>query len=64
MDPFEVLVNLIVQGYAVIVAFMAGWVIPRGNNLRKVQLGFLRKIHNFLAREDERIVDRINKLKK
>jgi hypothetical protein len=63
MDPIEVLVQTLVQGYAVIVAFMVGWALPRGNNLRMMQLWILRKVHNFLAWEDERVVDRINKTK-
>lgn len=63
MDPIEVLVQMLVQGYAVIVAFMVGWALPRGNNLRMLQLYVLRKIHNFLAWEDERVVDKINKTK-
>jgi len=64
MDPIETLVQMLVQGYAVIVAFMVGWAIPRGNNLRMLQLYVLRKVHNFLAWEDERIVDRIKRTKK
>jgi len=63
MDPIEVLVQTLVQGYAVIVAFMVGWALPRGNNLRMMQLWILRKVHNFLAWEDERVVDKINKTK-
>jgi len=63
MDPIELLVNLIVQGYAVILAFMAGWALPRGNNLRMIQLWLLRKVHNFLAQEDERIQDKIEQKK-
>ena len=63
MDPIEVLVQTLVQGYAVIVAFMVGWALPRGNNLRMMQLWVLRKVHNFLAWEDERVVDKINKTK-
>jgi hypothetical protein len=63
MDPIEVLVQMLVQGYAVIVAFMVGWALPRGNNLRMMQLWVLRKVHNFLAWEDERVVDKINKTK-
>jgi len=63
MDPIEVLVQMLVQGYAVIVAFMVGWALPRGNNLRMMQLWILRKVHNFLAWEDERVVDKINKTK-
>lgn len=63
MDPIEVLVQMLVQGYAVIVAFMVGWALPRGNNLRMLQLWVLRKVHNFLAWEDERVVDKINKTK-
>jgi len=54
---------MLVQGYAVIVAFMVGWALPRGNNLRMMQLWVLRKVHNFLAWEDERVVDKINKTK-
>ena len=63
MDPIQVLVETIVHGYAVIIAFMIGWALPRGNTLRNIQLAILRKMHNFLAWEDERIQERINKLK-
>lgn len=59
MDPIEQFVNFIVHGYAVILAFFIGWVLPRGNNLRMLQLWLLRRVHNFLAREDERIQDKI-----
>ena len=61
MDPIQVLVEALIQGYAVIIAFMAGWTIPRGNSLRSAQLWTLRKIHDFLAWEDERIVSKIEK---
>jgi len=64
MDPIEILVNGIVHGYAIIVAFIIGWALPRGNNLRMIQLWILRKVHNFLAREDEKIVDKIEAKKK
>lgn len=64
MDPIETLVQLIVQGYGMILAFVIGWTIPRGNSLRGIQLWLLRKIHNFLAREDERIQDKITQTKK
>ena len=64
MDPIETLVNFIVHGYAVIIAFFIGWTIPRGNNLRMAQLWVLRKIHNFLAWEDEKVVDAIKNTKK
>jgi hypothetical protein len=63
MDPIEILVQTVVHGYAVIIAFMAGWALPRGNGLRMTQLWVLRKIHNFLAWEDERVVDKIEKTK-
>ena len=61
MDPFELLVQTLIQGYAVIIAFMVGWTLPRGNTVRTMQLWVLRKIHNFLAWEDERIVSKIEK---
>ena len=64
MDPVETLVNFIVHGYAVIIAFFIGWTIPRGNNLRMAQLWVLRKVHNFLAWEDEKVVDAIESTKK
>lgn len=64
MDPVETLVNFVVHGYAIIVAFFIGWALPRGNNMRMVQLWILRKAHNFLAREDEKIVDKIEAKKK
>lgn len=64
MDPIEILVNTIIHGYAVVVAFIIGWSLPRGNNMRMVQLWILRKVHNFLAREDEKIVEKIEEKKK
>ena len=64
MDPVETLVNFVVHGYAVIIAFFIGWTIPRGNNLRMAQLWVLRKVHNFLAWEDEKVVDAIESTKK
>ena len=63
MDPIEQIVNLIVSFYAIIVAYIVGWATPRGNNLRMAQLWVLRKIHNFLAWEDEHVVDKIEKTK-
>ena len=63
MDPIETLTNIIVHGYAVIVAFLIGWTLPRGKSLRMVQLKVLRTIHNFLAYEDEIIQDQIKKTK-
>ena len=63
MDPIEQFVNFVVHGYAVIIAFFIGWALPRGNNLRMLQLWLLRKTHNFLAREDERIQDKIEQKK-
>jgi hypothetical protein len=64
MDPIEQLVNLLVSFYAVIIAYIAGWATPRGNTLRMTQLWVLRKIHNFLAWEDEKVVGAIENTKK
>jgi hypothetical protein len=64
MDPVEQLVNLLVSFYAVIIAYIAGWATPRGNTLRMTQLWVLRKIHNFLAWEDEKVVGAIESTKK
>jgi hypothetical protein len=64
MDPIEQLVNLLVSFYAVIIAYIAGWATPRGNTLRMSQLWVLRKIHNFLAWEDEKVVGAIESTKK
>lgn len=63
MDPIEQLVQALVSFYAIIVAYLAGWFTPRGQALRTAQLWVLRKIHNFLAWEDERIVERIERTK-
>jgi len=63
MDPIEQLVQILVGGYAVIVAYVAGWFTPRGQALRTAQLWILRRIHNFLAWEDEKIVERIEDTK-
>jgi hypothetical protein len=63
MDPIEQLVNLLVSFYAIIIAYAAGWATPRGNTLRKAQLWVLRKVHNFLAWEDERVVEKIEQTK-
>lgn len=63
MDPIEQLVQALVSFYAIIVAYLAGWFTPRGQTLRTAQLWVLRKIHNFLAWEDERIVERIERTK-
>tara|TARA_A100001388_G_C28360344_1_gene307577 strand:+ start:92 stop:322 length:231 start_codon:yes stop_codon:yes gene_type:complete len=63
-DPIQVLVQTIIHGYAVIIAFMAGWALPRGNALRMLQLGILKKIHNFLAYEDEIVVQKMEKTKR
>ena len=62
-DPIQQLVQVLVSFYAIIIAYAAGWATPRGKTLRKTQLWVLRKIHNFLAWEDERIVDRIERTK-
>ena len=64
MDPIEQLVNLMVSFYAIIIAYLLGWATPRGNSLRFAQLWVLRKIHNFLAWEDEKVVDAIESTKK
>ena len=63
-DPIQVLVQTIIHGYAVIIAFMAGWALPRGNALRMLQLGILKKIHNFLAYEDEIVVQKMDETKR
>jgi len=63
MDPIEQLVNILVSGYALIVAYLFGWATPRGNALRMTQLWILRKIHNFLAWEDEKVVEAIETTK-
>jgi hypothetical protein len=63
MDPIEQISNLLVAFYAVIIAYIAGWFTPRGVVLRTAQLWVLRKIHNFLAWEDEKIVDAIENAK-
>lgn len=63
MDPIEQLVQALVSFYAIIIAYLAGWATPRGQTLRKGQLWILRRIHNFLAWEDERIVERIERTK-
>lgn len=64
MDPIETFVHFVISGYALIIAYLVGWATPRGNTLRKAQLWLLRKVHNFLAREDERIQDKIKETKK
>ena len=64
MDPIEQLVNLMVSFYAIIIAYLLGWATPRGNTLRLAQLWALRKIHNFLAWEDEKVVGAIESTKK
>jgi len=63
MDPIQTVANLIVEGYVVIVAFILGWIIPRGNSLRKVQLFLLSKVHDFFAFEEERLQKRVNATK-
>lgn len=63
MDPIEQLVQLLVSFYAVIIAYLAGWFTPRGRALRVAQLWTLRKIHNFLAWEDEKVVEAIKSTK-
>lgn len=63
MDPIEQLVQVLVSFYAIIIAYLAGWATPRGQTLRKGQLWILRRIHNFLAWEDERIVESIERTK-
>lgn len=63
-DPIQALVQTIIHGYAVIIAFMAGWALPRGNALRMLQLGILKKIHNFLAYEDEIVVQKMDETKR
>jgi hypothetical protein len=62
-DPINQLVQLLVTFYAVIIAYVAGWFTRRGRTLRTAQLWVLRKVHNFLAWEDERIVERIERTK-
>lgn len=63
MDPVETLVNFIVHGYAIIIAFLIGWTLPRGKVLRMIQLKVLRRVHDFLAWEEERIEAQIKKTK-
>jgi len=63
MDPIEQLVQILVSFYTIIVAYLAGWFTPRGQALRTAQLWVLRKIHNFLAWEDEKIVEHIENTK-
>ena len=63
MDPIQTVANLIVEGYVVIVAFILGWIIPRGNNLRRVQLFLLSKLHDFFAFEEERLQKKVNATK-
>ena len=63
-DPIKMLAQTLIHGYAVIIAFMAGWALPRGNALRMLQLGILKRIHNFLAYEDEIVVSKMEKTKR
>ena len=63
-DPIQTLAQTLIHGYAVIIAFMVGWALPRGNALRMLQLGILKRIHNFLAYEDEIVVSKMEKTKR
>lgn len=63
MDPIETFAQYLVEGYAIIVAFFIGWIIPRGNALRKIQLYFFTKLHDFFAFEEERLQKRVDATK-
>ena len=62
-DPIADLAQGSVYLYSVLIAFLIGWAVPRGNRLRVIQLWVLRKLHNFFAYEDEKIVEAIEKTK-
>tara|TARA_B100001287_G_C22568444_1_gene475029 strand:- start:358 stop:513 length:156 start_codon:yes stop_codon:yes gene_type:complete len=49
-DPIQILAQTLIHGYAVIIAFMVGWALPRGNALRMLQLGILKRLQKFLEK--------------
>ena len=44
--------------YGMILSFMAGWLMPRGNFIRKFQLLLTKRIYNWLAHEKEKIKEK------
>ena len=44
--------------YGMILSFMAGWLMPRGNFIRKFKLWFTKRIYNWLAHEKEKIKEK------
>lgn len=63
MDPVETLAQFVVHGYGVIIAFVIGWILPRGNTLRKMQLYIFTKLHDYFAFEEERLQKRVTDTK-
>jgi len=49
--------------YAITVAFVAGWLLPRGRHLKALQLKLLKGLHNFFADEEEYIAHKIERVR-
>ena len=44
--------------YGMILAFMACWLMPRGNFIRSSQLWVTKKIYNWLAHDKEKLKEK------
>jgi hypothetical protein len=58
------LAPILVTVYASVVAFIAGWAMPRGKYLKAIQLRLIKGVHNFFADEEEYIAHKAQKIKK
>ena len=63
MELLDYFGALVVSAYAVVVAALIGWMMPRGRHLKLLQLKTLRALHNFFADEEEYIIHKVERIK-
>ncbi len=64
MDISSSLAPLLVMLCATSFGLCIGWLLPRGRNLKRLQLRFLKSLHNFFADEEEYIHHKVEKIRK